>query len=155
VAVVLAAGMFGRPFARCMKLRHEIKDALASATLVRVVEHSNEFDDLGNPNKGDFHEKTYATVILNLTQIAELRAAFRVSVDFGETTSSACDFQDHHRIEALQPDGQTFTLDLCFHCQQLRITNQEVRDFPLRWNKSLQKFIISLGMRPDGPWNNR
>ncbi len=154
VALVLAADILGKPFARCMKLRHTIKDALASATQVRVIEHSNAWDKtLTTPPyvpARDFHETIYATVILTPQQIAELRASLPISLDFGHETK--CRFQDHHRIEALQPDGTTFTLDLCFRCGELRVNGEEKHIFPLRWEKKLSEVLASLGLRPDGPW---
>lgn len=152
VAIVIAAGIFGEPVARCMHLRHTIKDALATATQVRVIEHSNEWDDPLAADHEKYREKIYSTVTLSPQQIAELRAALPISADFSKTLGHACHFQDHHRIEALQPDSTAFTLDLCFHCGELRITGEEQRIFPERWGKSLRKFIASLGLKPDGPW---
>ncbi|CAN5798895.1 hypothetical protein BH09VER1_BH09VER1_48560 [soil metagenome] len=157
VALVLAADFLGKPFARCMHLRHTIKDALASATQVRLIEHSNYWDtDRFTPPflpLSEFHEKVYATVTLTPRQIAQLRASLPISLDFGNETK--CRFQDHHRIEALQPDGTTFTLALCFRCKELSAAGEEKHIFPLRWEKPLKEFITSLGLKPDGPWENK
>lgn len=150
-AVLVAVYVLAYPLARCLHLRHAIKDALASATQVRVVEHSNAFDPpVVSPEQ--FHEKVYTTLTLTPGQIADLRRALPISLDFSKHYVTFCAFVDHHRIEAVQPDGSVFAVDLCFQCGELRLGDGLVRHLPLRWRHTLSGYFTALGLHPDGPW---
>ncbi len=79
-----------------------------------------------------------------------LKNALPKAPDYGRGTK--CIFNDHHRIEAFQPGGGVFTLEICFECAEMKIDHGEKRIMPSGWNDSLARFIQEIGMTQHGPW---
>jgi hypothetical protein len=155
VTVFVAVGIFVliiQPFFRCCSLRSYILRALDDATSVRVIEHSSAFDP-GQIDRSSFRETIYSTIVLKPDQIKSLRQALPFSLDYSGAISTACIFDEHHRIEISQHDGNIFVLHICFHCGEIVLNAEDhQRIMPLGWPSGLSTFISKLGLRPDGPW---
>jgi len=153
-AAAIAFTLIIQPFFRCWSLRSSILSALDDATSVRVVEHSSPFDG-SNAYQGSFQETIYSTITLKSDQIKSLRKALPFSLDYSGSVVTRCIFDEHHRIEITQRDGNVFILHICFQCGEIILNKEESqRIIPLGWRSSLSSFINSLGLRPDGPWDN-
>jgi hypothetical protein len=142
-----------QPFLRCWELRNSVLAALDRASIVRVVEHSDISDVRTFDPDGDsrYQEVTYATVTLNRAEIVSLQKALPLTIDKGG--SYMCGFEEHHYIEMVQKDGTSLKLRLCFHCGEIKINDESNRIMPAGWKESLTAFITSLGLHPDGPWD--
>ena len=140
-----------QPITRGWVLHHSLLNALDHASSVKVVEHSCQWD---NPHGIDlnYKEVTYATVILKQDQIESLREALPLRLDYSGMLDLMCIFEEHHYIEITEQDGSVMTLHICFHCSEIELNNEYQRIMPLGWYSSLSRFIISLGLHPNGPW---
>jgi hypothetical protein len=152
------AGLFDPTNAfRCWSVGHSVLSALDNAISVRVVEHSSRFDTLIFQNDPNYTDMIYSTVTLTPKQIEDLRSALPLSLRF-DGGILKCIFEEHQRIEITQKDGTVKSLHLCFHCGQLYMGELGKDDeyygtMPPSWHSSLSRFISSIGLHPDGPWD--
>jgi hypothetical protein len=156
----LAILFFGllQPLVVGLSLRHSILKEIAGAKEIRVVEHSNTWDDMRArrvPIKPNWTETVYATVILNQSQISQLRAALSPALDYSSLGELMCIFDSHHRIEIRRHDDSVYTMEICFVCGELVIDNGRDRIFPVGWGPKLTRFISSLSLHPNGPWDEK
>jgi len=139
------------PF-RCWALRYSVLCALDNAKTIRVVEHSNRFDRA--PGLDPAKETIYATITLSPKQVDELRTALPLSLSH-DNSILKCIFEEHQRIEIVEPGGTVTTLHLCFHCGQLYLNENWATEgrMPPGWQTNLSHFISSIGLHPEGPWD--
>ena len=141
---------------RGLALRHTILSEIANSKQIRVIEHSNKWDDIHAgkiPIKPNWTETVYATVILTPIQTSQLEAALSPARDYGSLEALLCIFEPHHRIEIQRKDHSIYSIEICFICGQLSVNGQNERIFPVGWGSSLSTFISSLSLHPNGPWD--
>lgn len=155
ITTLLLLGIVITPLRRGYVFRQELITSISTATAVRITEHSNEWDFIP-PKLNGFKEEIFIQRNLTPKEIENLKQAFGLSLDFTSPhVGSACAFQDHHRIEAIQPDLSIFRLDVCFHCGEIRINNGQKRGMPLGWASSLRRFFRQMGMKPNGNFHRK
>jgi hypothetical protein len=139
------------PLARGWSLHHRLLKALDEAESVQVVEHSDRWDKhFFDP---DYKEIVYASIELKPDQKEGLRRAFPPSLDYSGYGELMCIFEEHHYIKITEKDGSILTLHICFHCGQIILNDEGDRIMPIGWSSTLGKFIASIGLHPDGPWD--
>lgn len=149
IVAIITGLILGEPILRGFAIRHSILQAIDSAKVIRVTEHSNELDFVPRQKTG-YREEIFQQLDLSPGQASALRRALPLAPDFSGSVFQACAFEDHHRIEIISSSGAIFRLDLCFHCGELRIDEGDQQIMPGGWDRSLKKFFTDLGMRPDG-----
>jgi hypothetical protein len=140
------------PSVRGWWFRHEMLSALDDASSVQVVEHSSHFDSITERNNPNYKDVIYATVTLKPDQIESLRKALPLTLDYSGTRMKMCMFEEHHYIAITRRDGSVLTLHICFRCGQIKL-GSHYGDMPEGWAASLNGFVTSLGLHPNGPWD--
>jgi hypothetical protein len=138
-------------------------DQIATATEIRVVEHSNREDEIRELAQTStnwtldphWKETIYKTVVLDEKQKLDLRDSMPWSLDLSGPmiTIKACAFDSHHRVEIQQADGSVLRMEVCFVCGQMALNNENQRDLPAGWREGFSAFVASLSLHPDGPWS--
>ncbi len=146
--LVLAYPFLPVPWASDWWTRYTLLSALDNSRSVQVVEHSNPHD----PRSFEipYQQVTYAKVVLSPAQIASLRGAVSNFPEPRGTGVKKCSFVDHHSIEITGQNSNVTTLNICFHCGQLRLDQGNVYEMPAYWRSSLSDFVRSLGLHPNG-----
>ncbi len=133
------------PLATGWMLRSQIREAIDTAKDIVVIEHSDRFD----PNRelaDKYEERIFKSVKLSAEQVRSLREALPLSFDYSYALKTLCIFSSHHRVEFHGADGQTRSLEICFHCEELTWDGGSQRILPRGWDASLTRYIESLGM---------
>ena len=137
----------------CSESQNKVIPALKNAISIQVIEHSSAFD--GNIGDKTYKEKVFSILKLSPNQILSLRNLLSTPTDENCNRIDECVFSSHHRIEALQPDGHVFKIEICFECGDMMIGDKQVQQIPNAWLSKFDSFISSIGMHPHGPWKNK
>ncbi len=88
------------------------------------------------------------------SQVQAFRDSIPFRSDYGSTMGLACNYQQHHRVKIDQANGEIFVFGICFECGQINLNNNGPRIMSTGWYSSLERFITSLGLHPEGPFGN-
>ena len=116
-----------------------LSDALTHARSVSLVEFER---DIWRTER----ELVFRRVEASPAQISSLRAATGAWV--ASVSGRAMCYQPHHRVEILQADGSELRFEMCFHCDNFILGNNNANTLPTSWRWRLIKFFTDAGMPP-------
>ncbi len=122
------------PSLQALMVRLRVSSALRSASSVRLEEYV----------RGYFPRTNYVltAAVLKGSQRSDVLSALPVRPDIGIPGLIARCFHPQHRVVIGDDTGEDLVLEVCFGCEEIRLSGSSVMMTPSLWQTSLRRLFI-------------